>query len=116
MRRSGEPLRWLLFGAGGMLAALAGPALVLYTGVLTPIAEERGWILLEPEAVRASLGTGWAAAATVLILALLLLHAAHRLAHTVQDLGLAGQRGALRLFYGIAAGGSLVAAGAVIAI
>jgi fumarate reductase subunit D len=33
MKRSIAPIFWLLFGAGGMLAALTGPALVLITGL-----------------------------------------------------------------------------------
>ena len=34
--RSISPLFWLPFGAGGMLSALFGPALVLITGILGP--------------------------------------------------------------------------------
>jgi fumarate reductase subunit D len=36
MKRSVAPIFWLLFGAGGMLAALTGPALVLITGLAAP--------------------------------------------------------------------------------
>ena len=36
MKRSVAPVFWLLFGAGGMLAALTGPALVLITGLAAP--------------------------------------------------------------------------------
>ena len=32
-RRSNEPVFWALFGAGGVIAALAFPALVLVTGL-----------------------------------------------------------------------------------
>lgn len=38
-KRTIAPLFWLLFGAGGMLAALFGPALILATGVMIPF----GW-------------------------------------------------------------------------
>ena len=34
MKRSNAPIFWLLFGAGGMLSALLGTALVLITGLL----------------------------------------------------------------------------------
>ena len=37
MKRSNEPIIWLLFGAGGMLSALVGPVLVLITGLLVPL-------------------------------------------------------------------------------
>ena len=36
MKRSVAPLFWLMFGAGGMLAALFGPALVIMTGLAAP--------------------------------------------------------------------------------
>jgi hypothetical protein len=36
MKRSVAPTFWLLFGAGGMLSALFGPALVLITGLAAP--------------------------------------------------------------------------------
>ena len=37
MRRSDEPVYWLLFGAGGVVTALLLPILVLITGILVPI-------------------------------------------------------------------------------
>jgi fumarate reductase subunit D len=37
MKRSNEPIFWSLFGAGGMLAALIGPALVFITGIAVPL-------------------------------------------------------------------------------
>ncbi|MFO1110932.1 MAG: fumarate reductase subunit FrdD [Bradyrhizobium sp.] len=38
-KRTIAPVFWLLFGAGGMLAALFGPALILLTGIMIP----NGW-------------------------------------------------------------------------
>jgi fumarate reductase subunit D len=38
-KRTIAPVFWLLFGAGGMLAALFGPALIILTGILAPY----GW-------------------------------------------------------------------------
>ena len=36
MKRAITPVFWLLFGMGGMLSALFGPALVLITGLAAP--------------------------------------------------------------------------------
>ncbi|WP_283816224.1 hypothetical protein [Bradyrhizobium iriomotense] len=38
-KRTIAPLFWLMFGAGGMLSALFGPALILITGIMIP----HGW-------------------------------------------------------------------------
>lgn len=38
-KRTIAPVFWLLFGAGGMLAALFGPALIILTGIMIP----HGW-------------------------------------------------------------------------
>jgi fumarate reductase subunit D len=35
-KRTIAPVFWLLFGAGGMLAALFGPALIILTGIMAP--------------------------------------------------------------------------------
>jgi len=39
-KRAIAPMFWLLFGAGGMLAALFGPALIILTGIMAP----HGWV------------------------------------------------------------------------
>lgn len=36
-KRSNVPIFWLLFGAGGMMAALFGPILVFITGIAVPL-------------------------------------------------------------------------------
>jgi fumarate reductase subunit D len=77
-----EPLAWLLFSAGGVMAALILPVLVFLFGVAFPL----GWLsppryqqlvaLLSPFVVRIA---GWA------VLTLCLLHWAHRFRYTLYD-------------------------------
>ncbi|MBZ8140692.1 fumarate reductase subunit FrdD [Rubrivivax gelatinosus] len=110
MRRSHEPIFWSLFGAGGMLSALVGPALILITGVLAPLA-----IVLGPDAlgyanmlafVHHPLGK----LVVLAVIALFLFHGCHRMLHSLHDLGVHAGRGAAVFFYGFATAGSLVCA------
>jgi len=77
-----EPLAWLLFSAGGVLAAMAMPALLLILGVAVPL----GWIA-PPSYDRLA----WLLSNLVVRLALLalfatsLLHWAHRFRYTLYD-------------------------------
>jgi fumarate reductase subunit D len=81
-KRSIEPLLWLLFSAGGVLAALLLPALVLLFGVAFPL----GWL---PAPGRAHLLAVLRHPLTRVVLFLLctlaLLHGAHRVRYTLYD-------------------------------
>lgn len=84
--RSHAPIFWLLFGAGGMLSAMIGAALVLVTGLLAPL----GWppeLLSYPRVLAFS--QHWVGKLALLaIVALFAWHAAHRLLCSVHDLGI----------------------------
>lgn len=87
MRRSNAPVFWLLFGAGGMLAALFGTALVFVTGLAAPL----GWLfpadLLSYERVLA-LATHWLGkGALFVVVSLFAWHAVHRIYHSLHDVG-----------------------------
>ena len=84
--RSHEPLFWSLFVVGSVLAALIVPALILVSSVFGPF----GWRwfadafaydgvrdLLNPVIVRAAVG---------IVVALIAVHACHRLRHLAIDL------------------------------
>ena len=81
-RRPIEPLLWLLFSAGGVMAALLLPSLLLLFGAAFPL----GW--LQPPS-HASLVTviGHPLARVVLFVlcTLSLFHAAHRFRYTLYD-------------------------------
>lgn len=110
-RRAVEPVFWALFGAGGLLAALLGPALALVTLVLAPL----GW-LLPPETLSyarvLAFVQGWPGKLAVLaVVSLFLFHGVHRIHHTLHDLGLPASPLANWLWHGLAAVLSLVCAG-----
>lgn len=113
MSRSHEPVFWSLFGAGGMLAALVGPALVFITGIAVPLgllpAE-----LMSYERLLAFAGH-WAGKLCAFgIVALFLWHAAHRIAITLHDLGIHARLATQVACYGFALFGSLVAGWALL--
>ncbi len=81
-RRSLEPVLWMLFSAGGVLAALLMPALVLLLGLAFPL----GW-LAPPghDALLALLRQPLVRAALLLLCTLSLFHWAHRFRYTLYD-------------------------------
>ena len=87
-KRSNAPIFWGLFGAGGMLSALLGPMLVFITGIAVPLG------LLLPRGLMdyprmLAFAQHWAGKAFVLaVIALFAWHAAHRLFHSLHDVGI----------------------------
>ncbi len=88
MRRSNAPIFWVLFGAGGMLAALIGPVLVLITGIAAPLGAGLPADLLGYARLLALARSGWGKIGLFLVISLFAWHAMHRIFHSLHDLGL----------------------------
>jgi fumarate reductase subunit D len=112
MARSNKPLLWLPFAAGGLVAALLTPVLIVITGVLVPL----GILHLRYETIAAFAHNPIGKLMLFCAVALPTWHAAHRLRMTAHDLGLGGGIAIKAACYGTAALLILVAAGALIAI
>lgn len=111
--RSIAPLFWLLFGAGGMLAALFGPALIVLTGILAP---QGLGIRMDYADALAFARNPVGKLVLLAVIALFFWHAAERIFLTLKDMG-AGSVLALRvLTYGVAAVMSALAFALVMAI
>ena len=87
MKRSNDPIFWALFGAGGMLAALVGAALVFVTGIGVPLG-----ILVSQDLMRYQPMLGfahhWLGKVIVFaVIVLFLWHAALRIFHMLHDFG-----------------------------
>jgi fumarate reductase subunit D len=81
-KRQIEPLLWMLFSAGGVVAALLVPSLVLLLGVAFPL----GW--LSPPSYEHLLAVMHHPLTRVVLLlfcTLSLVHAAHRFRYTLYD-------------------------------
>ena len=109
MKRSNKPVFWSLFGAGGTLAALVGPMLVLITGILVPL----GLILpadtMSFERMLAFAQNGFGKATIAIVIALLLFHGFHRLYHCLHDFGVHVGPGIKAAFHGCAIAGTAAA-------
>ncbi len=112
MKRSHEPVFWLLFGAGGMLSALLGPVLVFVTGIAVPLGLLLPADTLRYDRVLALVQHPLGKLALLAVIALFLFHGCHRLLHSLHDLGVRTGSVGRWVFYGFAALGSL--AGAVL--
>ncbi|MFK7088527.1 fumarate reductase subunit FrdD [Chromobacterium violaceum] len=108
LKRSHAPIFWGLFGAGGMLAALFGPMLVAITGFAAPL----GWLPAKAASYHGALALAQSLTGKLVLwglISLLLWHAAHRIYHSLHDVGVHGGPLAKALTYGVAAAGTLAA-------
>ena len=109
MARSNKPMLWLPFAAGGLVAALIIPVLILITGILMPL----GILPLPYEKMAAFAHNPLGKLILFGAVALPAWHAAHRLRMTAHDLGLGGGAVVQAVCYG-SAGVLIVAAAAVL--
>ena len=82
IKRSAEPLLWMTFSAGGVVAALVLPVLLFLFGLAFPL----GW--LTPPSVThlaAVIGHPLTRLALVVVCTVSLFHAAHRFRYTLYD-------------------------------
>ena len=116
MKRSNAPIFWLLFGAGGMLSALLGPMLVFITGLAVPF----GWplradLMAYPRML--ALAQNWLGKGFLfVVIALFAWHAAHRILHSLHDLGIRAGTTAKLACYGAALVVTLVVAAGLLSI
>jgi len=112
MKRSNKPVFWSLFGAGGMLSALAGPGLILVTGLALP----GGFVPLAYERAHAFALHPLGKIAIAAVIGLFLFHGCHRLYHSLHDLGVHVGPGIKAACHGFAFLGTLAAAWLVLAL
>lgn len=109
MKRSTEPIWWSLFAAGGVVAALIVPVLILLTGIAAPA----GWAAeaFTYDRVAAVVSHPISRLVLFAVISLPLFHWAHRFRFTLVDLGLKGARSVIAvLCYGAAVVGTLLTA------
>ena len=101
MKRANDPIFWSLFGAGGMLAALVGAALVFVTGIGVPLG-----ILVSQDLMRyqrmLDFAHHWLGKVIVFaVIVLFLWHAALRIFHMLHDFGVHAGTGAKLTCFGL---------------
>lgn len=107
MSKSHEAFWWGLFSQGGVMAALFVPGLILATGFFIAMAEPAAAY----DQLHAVVGNILVKLVLLAVLALSFFHCAHRIRHTLHDLGVHGAKAVLYLLcYGGALAGSIAAA------
>ena len=106
-KRSHEPVFWSLFGAGGVTIAFIFPMLILITGITYPLG------LLPTEALSyermIAFGSAWFGKFFILaVISLSFWHGAHRIYHSLHDIGVEKNSWQPWFFYGSAAIGTVV--------
>jgi len=105
-RRRVEPLVWLMFSAGGVLASVFLPILVLLFGLALPL----GWLEPDYAHLRAVVGHPLTFVVLLGLFVLMLVHSAHRFRYTLYDgLQIKKKRTVAVACYGAAIAGSAAA-------
>jgi fumarate reductase subunit D len=113
MKRSIAPVFWLLFGVGGMLSALTGPALVLITGLAAPTG-----IGVSPDFMSFARATAFAQhplGKLILfsVIAFFIWHGVERIYLTLRDMHVGGRLTLMWICYGAAGALTIVTVGAL---
>ena len=111
MAKSNEPIWWSLFSAGGMVAAMILPVLIIITGILVPF----GLVDDDPlnfERIYTALSQGYLIKLILfIVITLPLFHWAHRFRFTLVDVGLKSVSTLISILcYGGAIAGTIIAA------
>ena len=105
-RRRVEPIVWLLFSAGGVLAAVLLPSLTFLFGLAFPL----GWLARPDHAHLLVVGHPVTLVVLLGMFVLLLVHSAHRFRYTLyHGLQVKKKRTVAVLCYGTAIAGSVAA-------
>ena len=112
-KRRVEPLVWLMFSGGGVMAAVLLPVLAFLFAFAVPL----GWVGVDYDHLRAVLGNPLTVLVLLGVFVLLLVHSAHRFRYTVYDGLQVKHKGVVALAcYGAAAITSLLALRALLSV
>ena len=114
LKHSNQAPFWMLFGAGGMVSALIGAALVFLTGLAGPLGLFGAANPITYEHLVAFARNPLGALFMFAVIALFLWHAAHRIYHTLHDFGIHGNVFLWLACYGVALAGTITSAVALL--
>ena len=111
MAKSNEPIWWSLFSAGGMVAAMIFPILIIITGILVPFGLASNDPLNFERIHNAVTQNNYVKLIFFIVITLPLFHWAHRFRFTLVDVGLKSMSTLISILcYGGAIAGTIVSA------
>ncbi len=116
MKRSVAPVFWLMFGAGGVIAALFGPALVIITGLMVPTGVAINPAVMDYVHTIAFARHPLGKFVLLAVISLFAWHGAERIYLTLKDMHLGPKLTLAWLSYGTAGAVTLATAAALLAI
>ena len=111
MAKSNEPIWWSLFSAGGMVAAMIFPILIIITGILVPFGLASDDPLNFEKINTAVTQNNYVKLIIFIVITLPLFHWAHRFRFTLVDVGLKSMSTLISILcYGGAIAGTIASA------